>query len=205
MVNKSKEAMLSLPKKLNFGSGKSWKENMFNVDILHERGPDLIFDFSNPFPFDTPLSTRRFGDVSIPRGHFEYILADNVLEHIPDLITAMTNCINLLDVGGVLEVMVPYDLSYGAWQDPTHVRAFNERSWLYYTDWCWYVGWIDYRFDLIEQTYDISEYGSELMQQFNDIGKVARFPRAVDALHVKLKKRTATSEERAHYMTFVSR
>jgi len=43
----------------------------------------------------------------------------------------MTNCLKLLRVGGVFKILVPYDLSYGAWQDPTHIRAFNERSWLY--------------------------------------------------------------------------
>ncbi|MGF6904351.1 hypothetical protein [Paraburkholderia sp. GAS348] len=196
------ETMLSLPKKLNFGSGKSWKEDMFNVDVLPERGPDLLFDFNHPFPFNTPLLTGRFGEVSIQRNYFDHILSDNVLEHIPDLITAMTNCIELLDVGGILEAMVPYDLSYGAWQDPTHVRAFNERSWLYYTDWCWYVGWTDHRFDLIEQIYNITEYGTELMQQYNDITKVARFPRAVDTLHVKLRKRATTAEEKLSYQAF---
>ncbi|MBB2931931.1 hypothetical protein [Paraburkholderia silvatlantica] len=197
------EPVVTIPKKLNFGSGKSWKDDMFNVDILAERDPDLLFDFNHAFPFSQSLSTRRFGEVAIPRGHFEYILADNVLEHIPNLITAMTNCLELLAVDGILEAIVPYDLSYGAWQDPTHVRAFNERSWLYYTDWCWYVGWTDYRFDVVEQRYTVNEYGAELMQQFNDIAKVARFPRAVDAIQVKLRKRATTPAEKLNYETFI--
>jgi len=64
-----------------------------------------------------------------------------VLEHITDLKTYMTNCLELLKVGGVMEITVPYDLSLGAWQDPTHCRAFNQNSWLYYTEWSWYLGW----------------------------------------------------------------
>lgn len=200
---KNKQYVMELPKKLNFGSGKSRKEEMFNIDILPERGPDLVLDLSHAFPFDQLLLTERFGEISISRGYFDYILADNVLEHIPDLITAMTNCLDLLSVGGILEIIVPYDLSYGAWQDPTHVRAFNERSWLYYTEWCWYVGWTDYRFDLIEQKYTINEYGSELMHQLNDITKVARFPRAVDALQVKLRKRATTPEEKLTYQASI--
>lgn len=200
---REKTHMTALPKKFNFGSGKSWKEDMFNVDILAERDPDLLFDLSHTFPFDKPLSTKRFGETVIPRGHFDYILADNVLEHIPDLITAMTNCLDLLATGGILEAIVPYDLSYGAWQDPTHVRAFNERSWLYYTEWCWYIGWTDCRFDLVGCHYTLSEYGAELMGQFNDITKVARFPRAVDALQVKLRKRATTPAEKLNYQAFI--
>ena len=33
-----------------------------------------------------------------------------------------------------------------AWQDPTHVRAMNENSWIYYCDWFWYLGWVEHRF-----------------------------------------------------------
>jgi hypothetical protein len=35
-----------------------------------------------------------------------------------------------------------------AWQDPTHLRAMNMNSWLYYTSWFWYLGWFEHRFDL---------------------------------------------------------
>ena len=45
-------------------------------------------------------------------------------------------------------VEVPYEHALTAWQDPTHVRALNERSWVYYTDWFWYLGWMDYRFEI---------------------------------------------------------
>ena len=200
---KNNLSKITLPKKINFCSGKNWKEDMFNVDILAERGADLLFDFSRGFPFDQPILTKRFGTVAIQRGYFDYILADNVLEHIPNLITAMTNCLDLLAIGGILEAIVPYDLSYGAWQDPTHVRAFNEQSWRYYTEWCWYVGWTDYRFDLVEHQYTLSEYGAELMGQLNDITKVARFPRAVDALHVKLRKRATTPAEKLNYQALI--
>jgi len=58
----------------------------------------------------------------------------------------MKSCLDLLKVGGIFEINVPYDLSLGAWQDQTHVRAFNENSWLYYTDWFWDMGWTEARF-----------------------------------------------------------
>jgi hypothetical protein len=54
---------------------------------------------------------------------------------VRDLPQLMGNFLNLLVEEGELEIVVPYDLSLGAWQDPTHVRAFNENSWRYYCDW----------------------------------------------------------------------
>ena len=42
------------------------------------------------------------------------------LEHVPDLIPFMESVRDLLVTGGVFDVLVPYDLGYGAWQDPTH-------------------------------------------------------------------------------------
>ncbi len=58
----------------------------------------------------------------------------------------MTNCLEVLKIGGIFEVEVPYENSLTAWQDPTHLRAMNENSWIYYTDWFWYLGWFDFRF-----------------------------------------------------------
>ena len=66
---------------------------MFNVDILPERGPDLVFDLNHPFPFNQPIDTQRFGAISIAEASFDYILADNVMEHIQQLTRAMTTCL----------------------------------------------------------------------------------------------------------------
>ena len=47
-----------------------------------------------------------------------------------------------------MEIEVPYERAPTAWQDPTHVRAMNENSWLYYTEWFWYLGWFEHRFEM---------------------------------------------------------
>lgn len=195
---------MGLPKRLNFGSGKSFAPDMLNIDILPARNPDLVLDLSQPFPFDRELATRRFGPIAIPRGSFDYILADNVMEHVPDLIQTMTNCLELLALGGELEVRVPYDLSYGAWQDPTHVRAFNERSWVYYCDWAWYVGWIEARFEVISLVCKLSDYGRGLAASCdNDMNVIARHPRAVDEIQVRLRKMVIGEEERAMFLSMI--
>jgi SAM-dependent methyltransferase len=115
------------------------------------------------------------------------IIANDVLEHIPDLVSAMTNCRDLLKRGGEMHIHVPYDLSLGAWQDPTHVRAFNENSFLYYTDWHWYLNWEE-KFTCSEMGFELSDLGHELREQKVPIGNIIRTPRAVDALQVILKK-----------------
>ncbi len=40
--------------------------------------------------------------------------------------------------------------------------AFNERSWLYYTDWHWYLGWTQARFDLVTAEMTLSPLGNQL-------------------------------------------
>ena len=138
-----------------------------------------MLDITN-VPWGQSVSTR-LGKFKVERESFSVILANDVLEHIPDLVKAMTNCKDLLKPGGQMHIHVPYDLSRGAWQDPTHVRAFNENSWLYYTDWHWYLNWKD-RFTLTSLTFhknsDI-ECPDELLTMT---------PRAIDSMSVVLTK-----------------
>ena len=177
--------MRDSPLTLNLGSGKDWRKDCINADIQPEKNPDWLLDITK-VPWDSMISTR-LGDFKVERGMFDAIIANDVLEHIPDLVTAMTNCKDLLKVGGEMHIHVPYDLSLGAWQDPTHVRAFNENSWLYYTDWHWYLNWKD-RFKLAQLAYELSDYGHELLAQKIPKEQLIRTPRAVDALSVVLTK-----------------
>ena len=174
--------MNSYPKSLNLGSGKDFLVDCINADIQEAKNPDWVLDVTK-VPWGETISTR-FGDVEIKRGMFDKIIANDVLEHIPDLVTAMTNCKDLLTPGGEFHIHVPYDLSLGAWQDPTHVRAFNENSWLYYTDWHWYLGWED-RFHMTRLEFTLSKVGESLKLPQDEI---LRTPRAVDSMYVILQK-----------------
>lgn len=167
---------------LNLGSGKDWREDCINADIQPRVKPDWVLDIGN-VTWGEVLKTRN-GLLTVKRGMFDVILANDILEHVPDLVTAMTNCKELLSVGGQMRIHVPYDLSYGAWQDPTHVRAFNEKSWLYYTDWHWYLGWKD-RFELTLLEMRLSSVGEALELPQDEI---IRTPRAVDSMYVVLTK-----------------
>lgn len=165
-----------LPTILNIGSGKNYMPEALNIDINYIFKPDLVWDISQPL--------NLLGDPVIPFGHFDKIVAHDVLEHIRDLTAAMTNCLNLLKEGGVMDIVVPYDLSLGAWSDPTHVRAFNERSWMYYSEWAWYLGWRTHALILMSIELQCAEWADK--SQPVDI--LYRTPRAIESMHVILKK-----------------
>lgn len=167
---------------LNLGSGKDWREDCINADVERRIKSDWCLDIQDVH-WGSMLVTR-LGDFYVKNGMFDVILANDVLEHVPDLVKSMRNCMDLLKDGGEMRIHVPYDLSYGAWQDPTHVRAFNEKSWLYYTDWHWYLGWED-RFHLTHLEFVLSEVGESLKLPQDEI---LRTPRAVDSMYVILQK-----------------
>ena len=170
--------------------------DFLNIDISAQWQPDIQVDFGEKLPLDTgqSFSSERFGPVVFKSNSFDSIIAYDVLEHIPNLTTCMKNCLDLLKPDGIMDVLVPYDLSYGAWQDPTHVRAFNENSWLYYTDWFWYLGWAQYRFVTDKVKLNLNPIGTQLQNQQVSIEIIARTPRAVDSMSVQLRK-IALSEQ----------
>lgn len=185
---------LPLPGVVNLGCGRDWRPECLNVDINPQWQPDVVLDLNQPLPWHTPLESRRFGTIRLHENQFDGLLALDVLEHLPNLITAMTSALTLLKPGGTLTLQVPYDLSLGAWQDPTHVRAFNENSWSYFGEWHWYLGWHQARFDLAEQTFLLTPYGMELHRKGLTQDHLLRQPRAVDAMKVVLKKRLLPPE-----------
>jgi len=174
--------MSSYPRHLNLGSGKDFRQDCLNADIQAIKNPDWVLDITK-VPWGETISTR-FGEIKVEQGMFDSITANDVLEHIPDLVKAMTNCKDLLVEGGEFHIHVPYDLSLGAWQDPTHVRAFNENSWLYYTDWHWYLGWKD-KFVVKE----LQLVKSKLAEEMNISDQMLTIlPRMVDSMKVILVK-----------------
>lgn len=158
--------------KINLGCGRVRVEGFLNIDIDPDVNPDIVLDISS-------------SPISLPANHFDIIAAHDVLEHIPNLIMAMTNCRDLLKEGGLMDIIVPYDLSYGAWQDPTHVRAFNEKSWLYYYDWAWYLRWTDYGLKMVDCRFFVLE-DTALVQRPTMSPSV---PRSIDVMRVTLMKK----------------
>ncbi len=142
-------AWMAAPK-INIGSGKKYMNGWLNIDINPDTSPDLVLDLSEPdleFPIDATSET--LGEFKLKENSVDLIVADNVIEHINNLTAFMTNCLRLLQEKGRMVIIVPYHRSNTAWQDPTHVKAFNENSWIYYADWFWYLGWFTHRFSIL--------------------------------------------------------
>ena len=189
----------SPPDHLQIGSGRHFKTDAINVDIAAYCNPDILLDVSTPLDFERVHVTKRFGAITLQKGSFAKVSAFEVLEHVADLPQTMRNILDLLYDGGVLELSVPYYLSLGADQDPTHVRRFNEHSWLYYTNWAWYMNWRDERFDLLSQEFTLTSLGKSLEKQSAPLEAILRTPRAVDGIHACLRKRKATDAEKLEH------
>jgi len=138
------------PREMNLGSGKDYKPGWLNVDVLERTQPDIVLDLSAPLELPVLLPGCRGGQVQLGRDCLDQVHASNVLEHVRDLPALMTNLLALLKEHGLLSIEVPYERSPTAWQVPTHVRAMNEHSWIYYTEWFWYLGWVEHRFEMVE-------------------------------------------------------
>jgi SAM-dependent methyltransferase len=136
------------PRAINLGSGKDYKPGWLNIDILDRAEPDLVLDLGQPVALPHEAPTRLGGRVRLEPGSLDLLYANNVLEHVPDLPMLMGNALALLKTGGQFHIEVPYEKALTAWQDPTHLRALNENSWVYYTDWFWYLGWFEHRFEM---------------------------------------------------------
>ena len=189
-------------KKINLGSGKDYRPSYLNIDLRHDVLPDIIFDLSQKINFPIQCQSNIYGEIILNENQIDEIIANDVLEHVPDLETLMSNCLKLLSIGGKFIISVPYDLSYGAWQDPTHIRAFNQNSWLYYTEWFWYLGWFNHKFDLIDLKFSPSESGHELIKKNLSQDVILNTPRAIDSMQLTLVKRETTPEEKSLARSF---
>ena len=197
---------MAIPTLLNIGSGKSFLPQALNVDVGARWQPDIVADLEQPFPAgpDAIYETVRFGPIRLRPGSFTHIVAFDVLEHLRDLTTCMTSCLQLLAPEGEFIIQVPYELSLGAWSDPTHVRAFNERSWVYYTAWAWYLGWTEAHFELADLRFDLSPAGQQLAQQGKPIEELLPIPRAVDSMRATLRKKVYTPEQQRQVREFLA-
>ena len=141
------------PTRIHIGSGKDYKPGWLNVDVLARAEPDLVLDLAQPQNWPLRAEAPTAGPVELAEGQVDVIVANNVLEHVGDLPRLMTHALQLLRVDGQLVIEVPYEHAPTAWQDPTHVRAMNENSWIYYCDWFWYLGWFEHRFQVTHSSY----------------------------------------------------
>lgn len=126
-----------LPRRLNLGCGLRKKPDCLNVDLRGE--PDLVWDLEQkPYP--------------LPRNHFEYIYAMDVVEHLADLQGFVEEAHALLAPGGILEMSTPHFSCSNSYTDPTHRHHLGYYSFDYFTDGSQWSFYSPVRFAIEERT-----------------------------------------------------
>jgi len=109
-------------KKLNFGSGRDVKTGYINVDITKFDGVDKTFNF-DVFPYPFRENT------------FEFVYADNVLEHLDDITRVMKELHRVCKDGAEVRIIVPYYNCFGSYNDVTHKHHFSHLAFVpFYED-----------------------------------------------------------------------
>lgn len=105
--------------KLNMGCGERPLEGFVNVDIVKLKGVDIVHDMEKfPYPFKDNSA--------------DFILMDNVIEHLNDTVGVMKECYRILKPGGRMQLVFPYYLHPAAWGEPTHKKALTEETFKFF-------------------------------------------------------------------------
>ena len=106
-------------KKLNLGCGSTVMDGFVNVDYVKKDGVDIVHDLEKfPYPFE---------DNSV-----DFILMDNVMEHLVDTVGVMKECYRILKPGGKIKLVFPYHQHPNAWIDPTHKKALTVETFMFF-------------------------------------------------------------------------
>lgn len=117
---------LDKPIKLNIGSGRKLFTGFTNIDIIQfvdGNGKEIV-----DVVMDIEKDKLPYEDDSV-----EFILIDNVLEHVENLRFVLNECHRVLKEDGILQGMVPVAGTEYDFRDPTHKRHFIKSTFSYFT------------------------------------------------------------------------
>jgi len=104
--------------RVELGCGKVKRPGFIGLDIDPNSDADIVADVRDPLPWAD--------------GAVDYIVADNLMEHIgAPFGRVMNECWRVLRPGGRMQVIVPRAPHPAAFQDPEHVRFFTPETFDY--------------------------------------------------------------------------
>ena len=105
--------------KLNIGAGSDIRKDFTNLDIAMLPGIDVVHNLNSyPWPF---LDNQ-----------FDYIIANDVIEHLENVIQALEELHRISKLGATIEIQVPYWNSWSRHTDPTHKNSFTEDTFRFF-------------------------------------------------------------------------
>lgn len=108
-----------MTKILDLGCGKRKKKGAVGIDISKDTDADVIHDLDSfPYPFSD--------------NEFNYVYADNIIEHLDDVIKVLEELYRITKDGATTKIIVPFFRSVYASIDPTHRHFFTSRSFDYF-------------------------------------------------------------------------
>lgn len=106
-------------KVLDLGCGNRKRPGAVGVDCNPATQADVVHSLDvYPYPFDS--------------SSFDEIYADNVVEHLHDVIKTMEELHRISKPGALVKVIVPYFRANWAYIDPTHRHFFTVDSFTYF-------------------------------------------------------------------------
>ncbi len=122
---------------VNLGCGNAKEPGQIGLDRYRSTQADLLAELAEGLPL---------ADSSV-----DAVVAEHLLEHVPDLVRLMEEIHRVLVPGGVLSVEVPYFAHPDAFRDPTHVRFFTFGSLDYFVDGMKPASYTDVRFNYMSR------------------------------------------------------
>lgn len=104
---------------LDLGCGNRKRPGAIGIDHNPGTDADVIHSLDvYPYPFEA--------------SSFDEIYADNVIEHLNDIVRTMEELHRISKPGGLVKVIVPYFRARWAFIDPTHRHYFTAHSFSYF-------------------------------------------------------------------------
>jgi len=107
--------------KLDVGAGDNKQKGFIGMDIRPTKNADIVWSAEQvPYPLPAEIA--------------HVVLASHLVEHLKPwlMVDIMNEWWRICKVGGQLWIAMPYAGSFGFFQDPTHIKAWNEATAQYF-------------------------------------------------------------------------